>query len=160
MVSWDDGGYDLVHPALAWPEGTDPYRGLDGRQQQRQRAFDFAEGISGSDTAPLAFLPVTLIEPGDRIFTGDGLREVSTVQPVAGGSSQYEVVLKGQLKGLYADPGHEYAVSVPAGPAAQSTGQGTPAAPSRTRRSGADRVLLQRSDRRPAPQAGYRAAQR
>jgi hypothetical protein len=88
VIHWEDGGgYAAVHPALAWPTGTDPYHGLDDERRWRWRRFDAAEA-SLSANEEFAILPASLVEPGDHVLLHVGgnrrVVEVNRLQSVPG----------------------------------------------------------------------------
>jgi len=100
VVRWeDDGGYAVVHPALAWPTGTDPYEGLDDRHRRRWQTFDAAEARTDRESA---ILSASLVEPGDHILlhVQDKPRviEVARVQPVPEDPAAREIVFKGRQR--------------------------------------------------------------
>ena len=87
VVHWDDGGYEIVHPALACHRDIDPYSGLGDHNQARWEAFDLAEAWPTT----VAALPPQLVDVGDVLQVERGprsrvmdLREVRSIQPGSG----------------------------------------------------------------------------
>ena len=89
---------DLVtmHPALISPHGLDPYACLPVRQRRRFGEFDAAEAVGWRT----AWLPATLVDPGDFISAQDGdILHVSDVDHGGAGSGEYVRVLADDLGG-------------------------------------------------------------
>ena len=117
VVRWEDGGYDVVHPARTWPTGTDPYQGLDDRRRRRWQALDAAEASPYHKDGDPANLPGSLTEPGDHVILHvHGQRQVAEVdrlQPVTGAPGRREIVFKGRQSPLDASEGLIIAVQIP-----------------------------------------------
>ncbi|MGH3283494.1 MAG: hypothetical protein ACRDPD_02215, partial [Streptosporangiaceae bacterium] len=84
VVRWADGSHAVLHPALIAPAGLDPYAGLSEGDRRRWELLDYYE----ADTGTVAYLPATLIIPGDILQIERGgqsrimdLREVIATAP-------------------------------------------------------------------------------
>ena len=82
VVRRDDGGLQVMHPALIAPAGANPYALLPFRDQQRFGVFDAAEAAGGD----WALLPARLAGQGDRVRVqvpgGSGLTEIREITAV------------------------------------------------------------------------------
>ena len=105
VVRWEDGGgYAVVHPALAWPPGTDPYEGLDEQHRRRWLRFDADEARLDRRNEEFATLPASLVEPGDHIQLQvqdkQQVLEVDRLQPGQGDVPGQEIIFKGRHRPL------------------------------------------------------------
>ena len=104
VVCWEDGGYAVVHPAVAWPTRTDPYEGLDDQHRRRWLRFDADEARLDRRNEEFATLPASLVEPGDHIqlhvHDKPQVLEVDRLQDGDGDVPGQEIVFKGRHRPL------------------------------------------------------------
>jgi N12 class adenine-specific DNA methylase len=104
VVRWDDGSYETIHPALECMQGIDPYAGLSDRDRERWQRLDRHEALG----VPVAYLPASLVEPGDTIQAERGLlsrvldqHEVTAVREDATGQRPVtEITVAGKRRPL------------------------------------------------------------